>query len=78
MPDEDPCATLAKLRERKVALATGEIEKRIRFGAEETEYHDADIKTLDRLIAEYESLCAAHLGQPVKRTRYAKGARFTR
>lgn len=76
MPEFDPCAELARLKQRRTAIAAGESESRIRFGDEETEYHKADPAALDREIARLERECAIAEGRTPARRRYAARARY--
>lgn len=77
MPDSvDHCAEAERLRALRVALVTGQATSQVRFDNEEVRFFKADGVGLDRLIAFHEQECARAQGVTIKRTRYAKRARF--
>lgn len=55
---DDPCATLASLREAYEKILTGSQEERVRFSDREVQYSKADIATLRDEIRRYDALCA--------------------
>lgn len=76
MAETDPCAELARLKDLRTAIVTGQAEQSVRFGDEEVRYFKADLAALDRLIAATERDCAVASGRPAPRRRFARGIRF--
>lgn len=68
----DPCAEAQRLKELRVAIASGQSESQVRFGDEEVRYFKADLAALDREIARYEREC----NPAAPRRRYAKRMSF--
>jgi len=63
----DPCATLARLQQARIALVTGARETRVRIENFEVEYSAATMTDLDRAIANYDSLCRKQTGKAPRR-----------
>lgn len=76
MAETDPCAELARLKDLRTAIVTGQAEQSIRFRDEEVRFFEADLDALDRLIASTERDCALSRGQRAPRRRFARGIRF--
>lgn len=72
----DPCAEAARLRALYAAMVSGDGVALSRFGEDEVRFHKGDPVRLERLIAEYDRLCAISQGQAPARRRFAKRARF--
>jgi hypothetical protein len=76
MAETDPCTELARLKDLRTAIVSGQAEQSVRFGDEEVRYFKADLAALDRLIASTERDCAIASGRPAPRRRFARGIRF--
>jgi len=72
MADEDPCAVLADLRQRRRDLITGRATKVTEVaagngGRQRVEKVTPDLRALDREIVRYEDLCnRANGGRPAR------------
>ncbi|CAM5576713.1 hypothetical protein MAUB1S_09700 [Mycolicibacterium aubagnense] len=73
---DDPCAVARELRKVELIVATGGAVSMTRFGSDEVQWSQANLKSLRDLIAYYEGKCAAN--QSGRRVRYAKRMRFVR
>ena len=71
-----PCEVVAALKKMQLSLATGGVRQTVRIDGEEVTFQRASDERLAALIARYEAECA-RAGGGRKRTRFAKGFRFT-
>lgn len=71
----DPCAVATELRKVELIVSSGGGVAMTRFGSDEVQWTMVNLDRLAKLIARYESRCAAQSGT---RLRYAKRMRFTR
>lgn len=76
MPTEDPCTRAERLRAVREALITGRATAETSFSGRTVRYAKADLPALEREIAAAERDCTVAQGGPVKRRRFAMGARF--
>lgn len=78
MPVEpiDYCAEAGRLRELRIAMASGEGVAETRFGLDMVRFHKGDPARLDRLIDEADRLCSISTGVTPRRRRFAISGRF--
>lgn len=69
----DPCAVLTQLRKAEILVAAGESVSMSRFNRDTTEFTQANLPHLEKLIAQFEVRCNRAQG---KRGRYAAQFRF--
>lgn len=74
----DACAMAKALTKVRLRLAAGQLRETVRIDGEEVTFQRADPKSLDAMVSTYTAECRRKGGGVrMKRTRFAKGIRFT-
>ena len=63
----DPCATLARLQDARLALLTGQHQTRVKIEGFEVQYTPASMDALNAAIGQYETLCNRQTGKRPRR-----------
>lgn len=73
---DDPCSIALALRQIRLTIVTNNSARTIRFGQDETSFHQANLAALDQEIRRFSQQCEDASGTR-RRVRYAKSMRYT-